>query len=48
LILTAFYLIKAEANKVENNDTYLENTNRAELFTLTDYNIPDIYINMSE
>lgn len=29
-------------------DHFLDNCDRAELFTMTDYNVPDIYINMGE
>jgi len=46
IIFITFHLIKVKCNDFE--DDYLKDTVRAELFTMTDYKVPDIYINMSE
>jgi len=46
IIFTTLYLTKGKCGEIQ--DDYLKDTVRAELFTMTDYNIPDIYVNMSE
>jgi len=43
-ILTTSYILKVKGNEIQ--DDFLKDTVRAELFTKTDYNVPDIYINM--
>jgi len=45
-ILSSVYLIKVKGDIVQ--DDFLKDTVRAELFTKTDYNVPDIYINMEQ
>jgi len=45
-ILSSLFLLKVKGN--EFHDDFLNGTVRAELFTKTDYNVPDIYINMEQ
>ena len=46
IILTTSYILQVKGNEFQ--DDFLKDTVRAELFTKTDYNVPDIYINMEQ
>jgi len=46
ILFTFSYLLKVKGN--EFNDDFLKDIKRVELVILTDYNVPDIYINMPE